>query len=50
MVITHTIGSLPLVWAAREKSLYLSMAVHVAVNTVDLITGIIYIAAMAKSG
>lgn len=49
MILTRTVGTLPLVWAARQKSLYLSMAVHVAVNTVDLITGMVFIVAMSNS-
>lgn len=49
LIVTRTLGTLPLVWAARRRSLYLSIAVHIAVNTVDLITGIAFIAAMSSS-
>ena len=49
MIITRTLGTLPLVWAAKRRSLYLSMAVHITVNAVDLITGIAFIAAMSSS-
>jgi membrane protease YdiL (CAAX protease family) len=48
MIVTRMIGTLPLVWAAKRRSLYLSIAVHIAVNTVDLITAIVFIAAMSK--
>jgi membrane protease YdiL (CAAX protease family) len=50
MILTRTVGTLPLVWAAKKHSLYLSIAVHIAVNIVDLITGIAFIAAMGNSG
>ncbi len=50
LLLTRTLGTLPLVWAAQRKSLYLSMAVHVALNTVDLITGIVFISAISKVG
>jgi uncharacterized protein len=49
MIVTRTIGTLPLVWAAKRRSLYLSIAVHIAVNAVDLIAGIIFIAALSSS-
>jgi membrane protease YdiL (CAAX protease family) len=48
MIITRTLGTLPLVWAAKRRSLYLSIAVHIAVNTVDFITAIAFIAAMSS--
>jgi membrane protease YdiL (CAAX protease family) len=49
MIVTRTIGTLPLVWAAKQRSLYLSIAVHIAINTVDLITAIVFIAAMSST-
>jgi membrane protease YdiL (CAAX protease family) len=48
MIVTRTLGALPLVWAAKRRSLYLSIAVHIAVNTVDFITAIAFIAAMSS--
>ena len=48
MIVTRTIGTLSLVWAAKRRSLYLSIAVHIAVNTVDFITAIAFIAAMSS--
>ncbi len=48
MIVTRTVGTLPLVWAAKRRSLYLSIAVHIAVNAVDLITGLAFIAAMSS--
>ncbi len=50
MLLTRTLGTLPLVWAARQKSLYLSIAVHITINTVDLIMGIAFILAMGGPG
>lgn len=50
MLLTRTLGTLPLVWAAKRRSLHLSIAVHMAVNSVDLIAGIAFIAAMANTG
>lgn len=47
MVVTRTVGMLPLVYAAQRRSLYLSIAVHVLVNAIDLIAGISFVVAMA---
>jgi len=50
MVLTRTIGALVLAYAAQRRSLYLSIAVHILVNSVDLITGIAFIFAMSNLG
>lgn len=47
MVLTRTIGTLPLTWVTQRRSLYLSIAVHVLVNAIDLVIGVIFISSMA---
>jgi membrane protease YdiL (CAAX protease family) len=50
MFLTRTLGALVLAYAAQRRSLYLSIAVHILVNSVDLITGIAFISAMSNPG
>jgi uncharacterized protein len=48
MVLTRTVGALVLAYAAQRRSLYLSIVVHILVNSVDLITGTAFILAMSN--
>lgn len=48
MIITRTIGMLPLIYAVKKKNLYVSVIVHILVNTIDVVTGIVFIAGMAS--
>jgi uncharacterized protein len=47
MIVARTLGVLPVVYAARRRNIYVGMIVHVLVNSIDLITGIAFIAAMS---
>lgn len=49
MAITRTVGMLPLVYAARRRSLYLSIGVHVLVNMVDVVAGAVFILGMSSA-
>lgn len=46
MLITRSIGLLPLVWAVKRKSIYIGIAVHILVNLIDVIMGFVFIARM----
>lgn len=43
MIITRTIGLLPLIYAVRRKNIYVGLIVHILLNTIDVVTGIIFI-------
>lgn len=47
MILTRTIGLLPLVYAVRRKNIYVGIIVHILLNTIDVVTGIIFIFTMA---
>jgi hypothetical protein len=47
MIITRTIGMLPLAYAVRRKSLYIGIIVHVLVNSIDVVMGFAFIAQMS---
>ncbi len=47
MIITRTIGLLPLIYTVQKKNIYIGIIVHVLVNTLDVITGIVFISKMA---
>jgi membrane protease YdiL (CAAX protease family) len=46
MIITRTIAMLPLIYAVQRKNIYLSIVVHVLINTIDVIVGIAFITSM----
>jgi hypothetical protein len=46
--ITRTLGMIPMVYAAQRRNLYVTTIVHVLVNTLDVITAVSFIAAMAR--
>ena len=46
MILTRTLGMLPLVYAVRRRNLALSIIVHVMVNAIDVIAGVSLILAM----
>lgn len=46
MIITRTIGLLPLIYAVRRKNIYVGIIVHILLNTIDVVTGIIFIVNM----
>jgi len=46
MIITRTLGLLPLVYAVKKKNIYIGMIVHMLVNSLDVITGIAFITSM----
>ncbi len=45
-IITRTLGLLPLVFGVKKKNIYMGIIVHILVNMLDLITGIVFIAKM----
>jgi hypothetical protein len=46
--VTRTLGMLPMVYAAQRRNLYVVVIVHVLVNTLDVVTAVAFIAAMAR--
>lgn len=48
MILTRTIGLLPLIYTVQRKNLYIGIIVHVLVNTLDVVTGIVFIINMAR--
>ncbi|MAT43634.1 MAG: hypothetical protein CL609_14950 [Anaerolineaceae bacterium] len=46
MIITRTLGMLPLAYAVKKKSLLIGIIVHVLVNSIDVISGIVFISAL----
>ena len=47
MIVTRTIGLLPLIFAARKKNIWIGVIAHVLVNSIDAITGFAHIAGMS---
>ena len=47
MILTRTIGMLPLIYAVKRRNLYISIIVHIFVNMIDVITGVSFIFAMS---
>jgi len=45
--LTRALGMLPLVYAARWRNLKLAVIVHVLVNTLDVVTAVVFIARMS---
>ena len=46
--ITRTLGMIPMVYVAQRRNLYVTTIVHMLVNTLDVITAVIVITAMAR--
>lgn len=46
MIITRTLGLLPLVYGVKTKNIYIGMIIHILGNSVALVTGIVFIAKM----
>jgi uncharacterized protein len=46
MIITRTLGLLPLVFGVKKKNIYLGIIVHILGNSLDLVTAIVFITRM----
>jgi hypothetical protein len=46
MIITRTLGVLPLVFGVKKKNIYIGIIVHIMVNTLNVVTGIAFIVKM----
>ncbi len=46
MFLTRTIGLLPLIYTVQRKNIYIGIIVHILVNTLDVVTGIVFISKM----
>ena len=46
MIITRTLGLLPLVFGVKKKNIYVGMIVHILGNSMDLLTAIVFITKM----
>jgi membrane protease YdiL (CAAX protease family) len=46
MIITRTLGLLPLVFGVKKKNIYIGIIVHILGNSLDLVTGILFITKM----
>ena len=47
MIVTRTIGLLPLIYAVKKKSIYIGIIVHISFNFIDAVMAIAFIAGMA---
>ncbi len=50
MFLTRTLGMLPLVYAVRWRNLNLAIIVHILINTLDVVTGVVFITGMSRIG
>jgi membrane protease YdiL (CAAX protease family) len=46
MIITRTLGLLPLVFGVKKKNIYIGMIVHILGNSMDFLTAIVFITKM----
>jgi uncharacterized protein len=46
MMITRTLGLLPLIFGVKKKNIYIGIIVHILGNSLDLVTGIVFISKM----
>lgn len=46
MIISRTVGLLPLIIAVKKKNIYIGIVVHILVNSIDVIMGFAFIATM----
>jgi len=47
MIISRTVGLLPLIIAVKKKNIYIGIVVHILLNSIDVIMGFAFIASMA---
>ena len=43
MIITRTLGFLPILFGVKKKNIYIGIIVHILCNTVNVVTGIVFI-------
>lgn len=48
MFLTRTLGMLPIAYAVQRKNLNLAIIVHILVNTLDVITAVVFIIGMSR--
>ena len=46
MIVTRTLGLLPLIFGVKKKNIYVGMLAHMLSNSVGFITGIVFMAKM----
>ena len=46
MIISRTIGLLPLIYAVKRKNIYIGIIVHIVVNSLDVLTAVAFIVSM----
>jgi uncharacterized protein len=46
MIITRTVGLLPLLFGVKKKNIYIGIIVHILGNSVAMVTGLVFIAKM----
>ena len=46
MIITRTIGLLPLIYAVKRKNIYIGIIVHILLNSLDVVAAAVFIAGM----
>jgi len=46
MIVTRTVGLLPLIFAVRKSNIYVGIIVHVLINSIDVVMGFAFIAGM----
>jgi hypothetical protein len=46
MIVTRTVGMIPLAYAVKRKNLNISMIVHILINSIDVIMGMVFIMGM----
>mgnify|MGYP000891460588 CR=1 FL=1 len=43
MFITRTVGMLPLIYVVKKKNIFISIIVHILINSIDVIMGVLFI-------
>ena len=46
MIVSRTVGLLPLIYAVKKKNIYIGIAVHIMVNSIDVVIGVAFIVKM----
>jgi uncharacterized protein len=46
LIITRTLGLLPILLGVKKKNIYIGIIVHILVNTLNVVTGIVFITKM----
>lgn len=46
MIVTRTIGLLPLIYTVRKKNLYVGIVLHIMMNSIDFLVGVAFITSM----